>query len=90
MIGTGKNHGLRIESVSWHGHQVVVTYNTECRHIWVESNGSAKLLLKESPRGTMTVYDGKGVNRLGEIFTDFDSLDIRFAFAYLTEKDFNE
>lgn len=26
MIGTRKNHKLRIESVSLHGHQVVFTY----------------------------------------------------------------
>lgn len=87
MIGARKNKvGLRIESLSLNGHQVVVSYNDDTNEATIEVNGSIKLSLVETGWGTVRVYGNRGVE-LGEIHTCMKSLDPRFAFAYLTERD---
>lgn len=81
--------GIRKESLSYRGHQVVVTYNDNTNEVTIETNGSIKLSLVETGWGTLRVYGHRGVE-LGEIHTPYKGLDPRFALPYLTERDLED
>ena len=88
MIRTRKNHELRIESVSWRGHQVVFTYDAtseQCRHIWVECNGRVLLHLIENKSGNFNVYSGGQL--LCELMTDWEHFKPEWALTYVNPRD---
>lgn len=80
--------GISQETVSYRGHQVVITYDAtaeKARHIWVESNGSALLHLIENESGNFNVY--RGGQSLGELMTDWEHFKPEWALTYVNPRD---
>lgn len=81
--------GIRQESLSYRGHQVVVTYNDNTNEITVETNGSVKKRLVRTGEDTYSVYDGAGKLK-GSLLVDHDYFRSDHLLLLLTQRDLEE
>lgn len=84
--------GISQETLSYRGHQVVITYDDtaeQCRHIWLETNGSVKRHLVQTGEDTLKVFDGQGRPR-GELLVGWGYLKPEHLCSLLTRRDLEE
>ena len=84
--------GIRQETVSYRGHQVVITYDATAEkalHIWIETNGSVKRHLIQTGEDTLNVFDGQGRPR-GELLVGWDALKSEHLCSLLSKRDLED